>query len=277
LASPARRYAPVWFAPNRITLVGRSEKGTPVHVTFPRSRVKELAGYSRGQFVTVAGAVFDPPWGRTRSRTISTGIISVTGRTVAPAAFDWQPFTVLPGTTAAVFVVDARHAAARGARDVVRSVVKAIGALDKDQRYCVVFYGPRQVVVTPSASVEPPSRDAEKRLQTALARFRPVGNGDVIGGLQAAFKALLSVPTPSSAGPAGVIYLVAGADFDDNDAVREWLRQANAGCRHQIHTICARRDSPKLQAVLKQIAAENAGRFAHADGKGDTPLDKPAK
>jgi len=145
LASPARRYAPVWFAPNRITLVGRSEKGTPVHVTFPRSRVKELAGYSRGQFVTVAGAVFDPPWGRTRSRTISTGIISVTGRTVAPAAFDWQPFTVLPGTTAAVFVVDARHAAARGARDVVRSVVKAIGALDKDQRYCVVFYGPRQV------------------------------------------------------------------------------------------------------------------------------------
>lgn len=255
-----------WFPPDRITVVARSEKGTPVRVTFSPSRRKELGGYTRGQFVLVAGTVTDPKWTESASFTVSKGIVVLAGRTIAPAQLDRDPFWVPASTRSVVYLVDARRAARKGAKRVVRSVVRSVMSLKKHQSYCVIFYGPRKVVTTPASSTTARSRHSDARLLADAAQFRAAGRGGVIPGLEAAFRALRFKWRRRERWDLA-IYLVAGADFADSKAVREWIKKSNARCRFQIHTVCSRRDRPQLEAVLKQIAADNGGRFAYADAK----------
>ncbi|HET6428145.1 MAG TPA: hypothetical protein VM389_07265 [Phycisphaerae bacterium] len=265
-----------WFPPGRITLVGRSEKGSPVWVTFPASRMKELAEYTPSQFVHVTGTVIDPPWLLPASFTIDRRIIVLDGEAIAPSQVYRDPFAVSADTRSAIYLVDARRAAARNATEAVKSVVRSALSLGTDQCYWVLFYGPRRIVSTPSTGPMKRSSACDDRLLADAEKFSATGDGDILPALQAVFPTK-SFGSPPKGGSGVVVYLVAGADFADNQAVRKWIKTANARYGHQVHTICTRRDSPDLEAVLKQIAAENGGRFAYADGKGETAPDKPRK
>ena len=179
-----------------------------------------------------------------------------------------------------VFVLDRSGSMAAGDAFglLTYKLAESIGALaasDGGQRFHLIFFGSGEPLEMKPARLTEPDEDALRRFDAFLKTVHAEGSTKVLPALKRAFKALGKARPDREK----VIYLLSDGAFDaatgpestykgrtGNKAVLQWLKDANDGPdgrRVTIHTCLYRGDDPAAAALMKRIAAEHGGSFAH--------------
>ena len=108
---------------------------------------------------------------------------------------------------------------------------------------------------------------ATKRNKAGVAEFltdiRGAGGTDPVPALKRAFEVLARAGTK----PGKLIYLLTDGEFPDNNMVIETVRSLNPKGDVHINTFLYGHRPANAVAVMKQIAAENGGRYKYVSGE----------
>jgi len=143
--------------------------------------------------------------------------------------------------------------------DEVRfEMLRSISRLSPGQTFHVIFF-----------ASGPPKENPPRRLVYGTSRYKleaanylkqiqPQGQTDPIPALERAFRVLQNTPNQKRG---KLIYLLTDAEFPDNEKVLAAIRNLNGGKQVHVNTILHHHRSPGAMKVLRQIAADNGGRF----------------
>ncbi|HUU22322.1 MAG TPA: hypothetical protein VM389_07270 [Phycisphaerae bacterium] len=282
------------FPAGTITIVARGDSGFPVYLTFPASKIEELATYRMGHLVRVSGQVSRwlqlqpeipqtplhtppyarpvspsgrpaPPFARPPSHPVTSPpapepvpALAVDGSDIKPAPDARGPLWVSAGAEQVVYIVDGRSAARTRYADMRRAVARSIAELSDKQIFQVSLWGPSGAGST-GPMVGASASGKEKAIRS-LERFRPSGTGD--GGLGQFVERHLR-PSYRSGFPKAVktVCLVVGADLPNPEGLEAALKRYPWRGGVQVLTVQFGKLSAETEKLLEQAAATRGGRY----------------
>lgn len=134
-------------------------------------------------------------------------------------------------------------------------VIRSLNSFNKNMRFHIIFYNTRAMGMSGGKLLK---ANATNKHNT-FAWLDTVYAGGKTNPVQALQNALRLEPD--------AVWLLTDGEFEDNDAVRQAIAEANPGQSVQIHTIAFASDEG--ERVLKAIAEDNRGeyRFVPVGGK----------
>ena len=169
-----------------------------------------------------------------------------------------------PATTTArnlVFVID-KSGSMIDTFDIVRmELLKKIGYLTTEHRFCVVFFSDGRLLETPPGGLVRASDDNKLAAAAFLADIRPAGQTDAVPALERAFGVLAQ----ADARRGNQIYLLTDGVFPDNQKVLDLIARRNRRKEVMINTYLFGYRSPLAMEVLQKIARDSGSQFRYVD------------
>ena len=157
-----------------------------------------------------------------------------------------------------VYVVDRSGSMLDSFDEVRREMLKSISRLSPTQCFHVIFFASGPPKENPPRGLVYATVPRKREAAKYLAAIQPQGQTDPIPALERAFQVLKDTPNTKRG---ELIYLLTDAEFPDNEKVLEAIRKMNASKEVHINTILHHHRSPGAVKTLREIAAENGGRF----------------
>lgn len=157
-----------------------------------------------------------------------------------------------------VYLVDRSGSMLDTFEEVRVEMLKSISRLSDTQCFHVVFFAGGPAKENPPRGLVYATVARKRQALKYLNAIRPQGLTDPIPALQRAFQVLKNTPNQKRG---KLIYLLTDAEFSDNEKVLDAIRKMNANKEVHINTILHHHRSPGAMKTLREIAAENGGRF----------------
>ena len=143
--------------------------------------------------------------------------------------------------------------------DAVRTeMLVSIARLRSSQDFHIILFAEGNPKELMHRRLVPATDRYKEDVATFLETIRAEGKTDPIPALLRAFD-VLAQADPSK--PGKVIYLLTDGVFPDNQAVLKAIRARNADKGVIIHTFLYGNKPPEAEKVMKDIAAENGGKY----------------
>lgn len=166
-----------------------------------------------------------------------------------------------------VYLIDRSGSMSPSFDQIQREMVKSIAALDARQDFHVVMFGGNRPIESPQRTLMDANSANKLEATSFVNGLASSGITQPITALRRAFQ----VFKEADARPGKLIYMLTDGDFSDpdfgitNEQVVEAIKTHNRKKDVVINTILFGRPSAKGEKVLKQIAAENGGKYKHVE------------